>query len=88
MKNKYSKLSIIISCIVAVYIYSIFTDSPGSLVLLGGSVILSLTGFICAIEGFMKEKTGLGTLTIFLSGIAMAIMLALFLIMFAMGAGP
>ncbi len=88
MKNKYSKLSLIISCLVAVYIYSVFTEPSGSLTLLVGSVVLSIIGFICAINGFIKERTGLGTIPIILSSVTMAIMLALFLIMFAMGAGP
>ena len=88
MKNKYSKVSLIISCIVTGYIYSVFTEPSGSLALLVGSVVLSIIGFICAINGFMKERTGLGTIPVILSSITMAIMIALFLIMFAMGAGP
>ena len=87
MKNKYSKISIVISCLVAIYIYIEFTAPSSSLVLLVGSVVLSIVGFICAINGFLKERTGLGTIPIILSSVTMAIMLALFLIMFAMGAG-
>ena len=88
MKNKYSKLSLIISCLVAVYIYIEFTAPSSSLVLLVGSVVLSIIGFICAINGFIKERTGLGTIPIIFSSVTMAIMLVLFLIMLALGAGP
>ena len=88
MNNKYSKVSLIISCIVAGYIYSVFTEPSGSLALLVGAAVLSIIGFICAINGFRKERTGLGTIPIILSSVTMSIMLALFLIMFANGAGP
>ena len=88
MKNKYSTLSLIITFIAAGVLYIEFTRPSSSLVLLVGTVILSIAGFIFAIKGFGKERTGLGTIPVVLSSVTMATWLALFLIMFAMGAGP
>ena len=64
----------------------LFADSPSSLALLLGSVVLSIVGFVCAISGFIKERTRYGIILLILSSIAMAAMLSVFLIMLAMGA--
>ena len=79
-------ISLISTCIVFIYLFVLFADSPSSLALLLGSVVLSIVGFVCAISGFIKERTRYGIILLILSSIAMAAMLSVFLIMLAMGA--
>lgn len=84
--RKYRLISLISTCIVFTYLFVMFTDPSGSLALLLGSVILSVIGFTFAIAGFIKERTRFGITLLVLSSIAIAVMLAAFLIMLAMGA--
>ena len=79
-------VSLISTCIVIIYLVVMFTEPIGSLALLLGSVIVSVIGFAFAIAGFIKERTRFSIILLVLSSIAMTVILAVFLIMLAMGA--